>query len=231
MRINDSLPRIEEDIGTLLREEMDLAQEGQMKFEALNQTLTNSGFTISEEDGRIVLHREVEGREVFVSWDPTAAPAADVDLNETDATEEDFQAISDALKKEQEGALEEGALSDGEHSMEEEEEEDAFSDSEKVMSDIDVEVRVVQDGKELVAQCAVAEDGLLYIYRLSDSARDIEVDLESMSRNLQHRMYDYLDSLGVGDSAAAFVQRYNAQYQVVKKLPAIEFLESYFTRD
>ena len=46
MRVNDTLPRIEEDIGSLLEEELEGVEGDRERFEALKTSVTSSGFEV-----------------------------------------------------------------------------------------------------------------------------------------------------------------------------------------
>ena len=54
------------------------------------------------------------------------------------------------------------------------------------------------------------------------------VSLERVSTSLQHRVYDYLESLGVGDSIALFIRKYNQLYRVNAELQGISTVNSFF---
>merc|ERR1712164_76384 len=124
-----------------------------------------------------------------MSWDPTIQPMAPVndtpEVAELDSEIKEFQNIAAALRKDQEeGTISSQVADDGDELDSEQDEE---VDNERVAADLEVEVRVVQNSRVLVAQCAVAEDGLLYIYRLTDGDGEKVIDLEYVSRDLQHR--------------------------------------------
>lgn len=52
--------------------------------------------------------------------------------------------------------------------------------------------------------------------------------MELLSEPLQHKLYDYLSELGVGDRTAQFIRRYNASYRVQKNLENLRVFKEFF---
>ena len=90
---------------------------------------------------------------VSMSWDPTIQPMAPVndtpEVAELDSEIKEFQNIAAALRKDQEeGTISSQVADDGDELDSEQDEE---VDNERVAADLEVEVRVVQNSRVLVA--------------------------------------------------------------------------------
>jgi hypothetical protein len=54
------------------------------------------------------------------------------------------------------------------------------------------------------------------------------VHFDSVSQSLQHRIYDYLESLGVGDSVALFIRKFNVLHQRNTDIQSLASVNNFF---
>jgi len=136
---------------------------------------------LKEREGKAILTRRFEDRNITLTWDPSIEVAAHDHLD-PDALGEDQE---DESADQQADGNNEGDAND------EEGEYDEGAADEKVAGDLEIEVRVEAQNKTLVAHCAVAEDCLLYVYQLTLPSSDRYVTLLPLSLSPRYLALTY----------------------------------------
>jgi len=210
----DAVESIEQDMTNVLSQEIEVLENDDevRNFQNLKKLVIQNGFQITEkpEESKVILSREVKGRSVKVIWDPTEYQEDDEpESNENEDEEKDEQ------------------------DEDKEEDEEENPDEPKDNTDIEVKIEIEHEGRKLIANCSIADDGLMYIYTLSAGDESAEnVSLDCLSEQAQHRIYDYMDELGVGDGTANFIQMYNRNHKAVTNIQGLRnVLKQFFSVD
>eukprot|EP01096_Ripella_sp_DP13-Kostka_P015371 TRINITY_DN7177_c0_g1_i1.p1 TRINITY_DN7177_c0_g1~~TRINITY_DN7177_c0_g1_i1.p1 ORF type:complete len:326 (+),score=157.50 TRINITY_DN7177_c0_g1_i1:104-979(+) len=223
--------KIENEMLTMINEDLKSLEED-TELNALNELkeqYIKAGTQFEETDEKVTLKRNVNGRTVSISWDPRefnentdveAQPEEPV--NETDSISEVRRSRS---SKEDEKEWDDGEAEEGDDQFVDE--NDTEEPVDRTENDINVKIEVTHEGKTLYAVSVVADDSLLYIYQMGTNTEKL-VEVELLSEPLQHKLYDYLSELGVGDRTAQFIRKYNASFRVQKNLENLRVFKEFF---
>mmetsp|Transcript_94842 Transcript_94842/g.142087 ORF Transcript_94842/g.142087 Transcript_94842/m.142087 type:complete len:173 (+) Transcript_94842:318-836(+) len=171
--------------------------------------LASQGLELIEDERGVTLKGSKEGRSFSVFWDP-----------DTDLDEDDYGA--DNYENEQDRESDEEDL-DPEQM---EELSDAEEDQTKITS---VDVRVTKGGKDLVLHCGVNREGQFLVYRIGSSAESTVV-VSDLSEEIQHKVYDYLDELGIGDGTGGFINDYNQYHVHQGEVETLNYVQEFFSK-
>lgn len=103
--------------------------------------------------------------------------------------------------------------------------------NETLQADIPLSVEISHVGTKkadtkLNFECTVADEGQLYIKKLRKNEAVLSV--WNMKEIHQHKLYDYLQLLGVGDGTANFIQQYNRANYYENHMQSLSEIQKYF---
>jgi len=227
VRLTNDVVRLEKDVGELLEDELASFQDAgfQEQYEALKKEVAELGFRFDETETVATLQRELNGRSIVVVWDPNF-------MEEEQEPREDLnEPANEQQEQEQEQEQEEAKEADGEEA----DGEEAYGEPEDPPAEgmqLPVKVSISSGPKNLIVQGEVSSDGLLYIYKLSCSEDESKVVAAGdLSEKLQHRLYDYLDQLGVGEQVSRFVRVHNEHRALKAGLQNLSTVADFFKNE
>jgi len=193
IKVAESVDAIEKDLSVLFKEAHDdpevltFVQEFQMK----KQKLLDDGLQIIESEESVKIQGEKDGRKYVIEFNPTRLMDEDED---EDYGQSDYE--------------DENTREPDEERDPDETESDPESEDEPGNKNIALSVTITKQGaKDLFVECAATTSGELLIYRIGSSSENLVV-VSELSDDIQHKVYDYLEELGIGDGTAAFVGEY-----------------------
>ena len=215
VKINESVEQIEAQLGGLLAQEIvnpELVRRSET-YLINKDLLINHGFILEEGEDTIVLKGNKDGRTFSIKWSPANAAADAEDYNPSD-----FEDEEDEDEEENEGE------------DEDEEQEDEEND-ERPPPVCELEVSVTKsNGSVLYLQCGANQDGQMLVFRMGN-ATDTLVDVSDLPEDVQHRMYDYLDELGVNDGIANFINLHNEFTTEKRHVDTLRYVSNFFLKD
>ena len=223
--------KIENEMLTMINEDLkSLEEDTELNaLKELKEQYIKAGTQFEETDEKVTLKRNVNGRAVSISWDPRefnentdADTQPESGADETDSISEVRRSRS---PKEDEKEWDDGEPEEGDDQFVDE--NDGEEPVDRTENDINVNIEVTHEGKTLHAVSVVADDSLLYIYKMGINTEKL-VDVELLSEPLQNKLYDYLSELGVGDRTAEFIRKYNASFRVQKNLENLRVFKEFF---
>jgi len=230
VRLTNDVIRLEKDVGELLEDEVTSLQDSgfQEQYEALKKEVAELGFRFDETDTVATLQRELNGRSIVVAWDPNYIEEEDPRENLDEPANEEHE---QEQGQEEEEDKDEAKEADGEAEEEGEGEGHEGEEPSEGMQ-LPVKVSISSGPKNLIVQGEVSSDGLLYIYKLSCSEDESKVVAAGdLSEKLQHRLYDYLDQLGVGEQVSRFVRVHNEHRALKAGLQNLSTVADFFKND
>lgn len=231
MLSNTSIEEIEKDIAKMLEAEAKELKEseGYSTFQMQKKLLENNGYSINVEYNQYVtMSRTDNGRTVALEWSTVADEGEeeeDEDANDLDEFDEDDE--DGEVEEEEAAEQEEEEASDDESGS------DVDSDDEEGMTDVPLRVTITKgedaDGA-IVFNCTAGSDGQLYVESMGPAESQAAVETDELPTELTHRVYDYLEQLGIGNGTATFVQHFNYFADADREVEAMDFIIKNITK-
>jgi len=216
IRINESVSSIEGELSTLFKESYNdpTVRDTIENFQLKKDMLAGHGMELIEEEfGNVSIKGSKEGRSFVVSWDPEPV---ENEQDDEDYDQEDYEDENDRESDTEDRDPDEQAeLSDEEPADEPE------------ILDVTIKVTKDKDAAELILKGGVNADGQLLLYSIGSDDKPV-VYLSELSESIQHKMYDYLDELGIGDGTARFINDYNEYRRQRGQMDTLKYAIEFF---
>jgi len=218
IRINDTVDGIETDLSTLLQSSTKSSEltSSIEAFQLKKDMLASHGLELEEQDKFVVLKGSKEGRTFSIKWDPTEH--LQPDSGEYDG--ENHQDENDAESETEDPDLSGSDLN--------EEDDDEYDDQQKSEITVNVHIQKSKD-QNLYFHCCVDSDSQFLVYRMGTDLNNMVI-VSEFSEDLQDRVYEYLDELGIGEGTGEFVTLYNTNAVNLKELETIEHVKQFFSK-
>ena len=95
-------------------------------------------------------------------------------------------------------------------------------------ADIPLTVEVMKSERKINFNCVIADEGQLYIRKIIFNGAVVNV--WNMKESHQHKLYNYLQFLGISDGTAHFIQQFNRGNYYNNYLQTIEQLKEFFKK-
>lgn len=226
---DESADEVRKDLVSMLKDELDVTEPGIME-EHSNEFLSDAGATVEESMDEIVIKWSVPPYMVEVLYEKPMGPVTldgpglgsdivhDLDEEEMATLERDEQgqAVNDDN--------DDGDENDEEDDEDDEDDEDEYSSDEDDSEEVNFEVNLAAEGKKPVnLLCMAGMDNRLYVEKIYVEASP-PINFDSLSEDVQDRMYDFLDSVKVDDRFGFFMRR---RFYKTKRLGARETLTAF----
>jgi len=222
IRVNESVDSIETELSTLFNSENESPEiiKANETFQLKKEMLTNHGYSLSESADYAILTGSKDGRNFTITWKPDYVASQTGEEDHGDYNQEDYQDENDRESDEEVDMGElEGQLSGDEYQ----------GDNQSQFCEVEVKIDK-GEGKTLYLQCATNPEGNLLLFRMGPN-EDSLVIVSELMEEVQHKVYDYLDELGVGDGIANFINEYNEYRSLKKHCDTVRYVADFFSKE
>lgn len=200
------------DIGAIKSDLLQLVEKEITQLEVggsdANDFLKFTNFKLQDKgNSEYVMTRNISNHQVNISF---TLPTIETEEEEVEEVEENAEQEEDAPEEEEFEAVE----------IEEDE------DSINKFFELDVEITNPQNGK-LLAKCFVGEDQLLYIEFLKFGDGSQKLDFNFLSPQLQDKIYDYFDGMGLSDQLARYLYSLATQVKYSDNIDSLRQLKGF----